>query len=312
MAVSWEILATQWQTVFTWLPKLPQSKNDFIVFTNNVITDIAVYERTWDNEITFDQWLNANDKVRVLVPFEAPTSCSTNIVYPDSPTLLELYALVRKEMRVDRTGRIWSNDDIKDAINLAILQVQKATNFGWQQNDACQEILTLQWQQEYSLATNTQGIKLVQYENRTLMSAQKETLLAINNTIPTWDPRFYYVWNWALGLWPIPSTSNKEIEINYQKFLIPLNNDTDTLPFPADFTKVVVLYASYDLFTQTSDSKNIQRANVKKTRYEEEIGTIRLSYLVPDSNQIQYKTSYIAPSRRGMTRRWRAGRLINL
>lgn len=306
MAVSWEILASQWQTVFSWLPKLPESKNDFVVFTNNIITDIDFYERSWDNEITFDSWLNENDKVRVLVPFTFPVSCSTNITYPDSPSLSELYTKVRKEMRVDRTGRIWSNEDIKDALNESIRTVQKATNFWWQQNDSCQTIQTVNWQNEYSLDTNTQWIKLVQYNWKNLYSAQKEELLKDYETVPTWTPRYYYVWNGNLWLWPTPSVSNKEVKINYQKFLVPLENDTDTLPFPFDFTKTVVLFAAYSLFTQTSDSQNIQRANVKKSRYNEELNTIRLSYLVPDSWQIEYKTNYISPSRKAMTRsrRW--------
>lgn len=311
MAVSPEILASQWQTVFPWLPKLPDSKNDFIVFTNNVVNDVASYERTWDNEITFNEALNENDKIRVLVPFEQPTSCSSNIIYPDAPTLTGLYTKVRREMRIDRNGRIWSNEDIKEALNNAILQVQKSTNFWWQENDACQEIQTVQWEQEYSIATNTQWIKLAEYENRYLLSAQKETLLAIGETIPTWTPRYYYIWGGNIGLWPIPSTSNKEIKIHYQKFLIPLDQDTDTLPFPFDFTKTVVLYTAYDLFSQTSDSKNIQRANVKKQRYQEELNTLRLAYLVPDSNQMRYKTSYVSSSRKWMTRRGRAGRLID-
>jgi len=216
-----------------------------------------------------------------------------------------LYSKVRREMRKDRTGRIWSNDDIMDSLNTSILQVQKATNFGWQQNDACQEIQTVQWQQEYSIATNTQGIQLVQYENRYLHSAQKETLLAITQTTPSGTPMYYYIWNGNLWLWPTPTTSNKTIEINYSKFLIPLSLDTDTLPFPESFTKAVVLYTAYDLFSQLGWDTNIQSANIKKKRYWEELATIILAYLVPDRGQIEYKTSYRSSSRRWTTRRRR-------
>ncbi len=311
MAVSSEILATAGQTVVDTTLTLPTSVNDFLVFVNNVLADTVTYTRTSESDITFTTPLNLNDKIRTLVPFTNPTSCSTNIVFPDSPTLSELRIKVRQEMKVDRNGRIWDNSTVDDAINLAILTVQKASNFGWQVNDACQTIQSVAGQETYSLDENSQGIKLVEYEKDTIFTTQKLEIEALNKTLPSWTPRFYYIYNWALGLSPIPTTSNQEITIFYQKFLVPLSDDSDTLPFQSDFTKTVVLYASYDLFAQTSDAKNIQRASVKKDRYKEELNTIRLAYLIPDSNQVRYKTVYTSPSRRWTTRRGIAGRLIN-
>lgn len=310
MAVSSEILATAGQTVVNTTLALPTSVNDFLVFVNNVLADTATYTRTSDSDITFDTALFENDKIRTLVPFTNPTSCSGNMVFPNAPTLSELYAKVRSEMKVDRNGRIWSNADIKEAINLAILTVQKAANFNWQMNDTFQTIQTVAWQAEYTLAIDTQGLELVEYNKSDLHTANKLEIEALNKTLPSGTPRFYYVYWGNLWLSPIPTTSNQEIKIWYQKFLVPLSADTDTLPFPYDFCKTVVLYASYDLFAQTSDSKNIQRADVKKTRYKEELNTIRLAYLIPDRGQVRYKTSYIAPSR--IRNRGIAGNLFNL
>lgn len=311
MSVSSEILATQGQTVVNTTLALPQSVNDFLVFVNNVLADIATYSRTSDSDITFNEALNENDKIRTLVPFTNPTSCAGNMVFPNAPTLSELYAKVRSEMKVDRNGRIWSNADIKEAINLAILTVQKAANFNWQINDACQTIQTVQGQAEYSLSSDSQGLQLVEYNSDAIFSADKLEIQALNKTLPAGTPRFYYIYWGNLGLSPIPTTSNQEIKVWYQKFLVPLDVDTDTLPFPADFCKTVVLYASYDLFTQTSDSTNLQRANVKLERYKQELNTIRLAYLIPDRGQVKYKTSYIAPSRKAMRSRGLAGRLID-
>lgn len=301
MAVSSEILATSGQTVVDTGLALPSSKNDFLVFVNNVLADVDSYERTSDSEITFNEPLVENDKIRTLVPFTNPTSCSTNIIFPDSPTLSELRTLVRKEMKVDRNGRIWDNDSVDDAINLAILNVQKATNFGWQVNDACQTIQTVAWQETYTLADNTQGIELVEYDKDALSTTNKIEVEALNKDLPSWTPRYYYVWNWSLGLSPIPTQSNVDIKVYYQKFLVPLQDDTDQLPFQGSFTKAVILYASYDLFAQTSDSTNLQRANVKLERYKWELNTIRLAYLIPDRGQVEYKTTYTSPSRRWTT-----------
>ena len=311
MAVSSEQLATAGQTVVNTTLALPTSVNDFLVFVNNVLADTATYTRTSSSDITFNEALFENDKIRTLVPFTNPTTCAGNMVFPNSPTLSELYTKVRSEMKVDRNGRIWSNADIKDAINNTILTVQKAANFNWQFNDACQIIQTVADQAEYSLSSDSQGLQLVEYNKDALRTTNKLEIEALNKTLPSWTPRFYYVYGGNLGLSPIPTTSNQEIKVFYQKFLVPLSDDSDTLPFPSDFTKTVVLYTSYDLFAQTSDSKNIQRANVKLTRYNEELNTIRLSYLIPDRGQVQYKTNYIAPSRRATRRRGIAGRLID-
>lgn len=311
MAVSSEILATAWQTVVDTTLTLPTSVNDFLVFVNNVLADTATYTRTSSSDITFTSPLVENDKIRTLVPFTNPTSCSSNMVFPDAPTLSELRVLIRKRMKVDKSGRIWDNDSVDEAANLAILQVQKATNFGWQVNDACTTIQTVADQETYSLATDNQSIQLVEYNSDALWTTNKLEVEALNKTLPAGTPRFYYIYNWALGLSPIPTTSNIDIKVWYHKFLVPLSADTDTLPFPSDFKTAVTAYASYELFTQTSDAKNIGRANVNKTRYQEEINTIRIAYLIPDSNQVHYKTSYIAPSRKAMTRRGLAGSQIN-
>jgi len=312
MAVSSEILATAGQTVVNTTLTLPESVNDFLVFVNNVLADTATYTRTSSTDITFNTPLIENDKIRTLVPFTNPTSCAGNMVFPNAPTLSELRVKVRQEMKIDRNGRIWDNPTVDDAINLAILTVQKAANFNWQMNDACTTIQTVAGQETYSLATDNQWVQLVEYNKDALFTTNKLEVEALNKTLPQGTPRFYYIYNWALGLSPIPTTSNQEIKVFYQKFLVPLSADTDTLPFPADFCKTVVLYASYDLFAQTSDSTNIQRAKVKKERYQEELNTIRLAYLVPDRNQIEYKTSYIAPSRKAMTRRWLAWRQVDI
>jgi hypothetical protein len=156
MAVSSEILATAGQTVVNTTLTLPESVNDFLVFVNNVLADTATYTRTSSTDITFNTPLIENDKIRTLVPFTNPTSCAGNMVFPNAPTLSELRVKVRQEMKIDRNGRIWDNPTVDDAINLAILTVQKAANFNWQMNDACTTIQTVAGQETYSLATDNQ------------------------------------------------------------------------------------------------------------------------------------------------------------
>lgn len=305
MAVSQEILATQWQTVIDGnIPTLPTSVGDFIVFVNNVVLDTNFISRTGEQEITLinGYTLNENDKVRVLVPIVTPQVCAGNMVYPDSPNVNELYSCIRSEMRVDRRGRIWSNADLLDAINEAIFSIQASTNFGWEQNDTCTIIDTVSGQEEYDLPNNLQAIKLVEHRDDTLMSTSKLDVIEMNDNLPSGTPQFYYIYGGKLWLSPIPTVSNVQVKIYNQKFLTPLSQDTDTLPFPAQFKKAVTLFAAYDLFSQTSDAKNSQRAQVKYQRYKEELNKIRLGYLIPDSNQVRYDTRYVSASRRGIRR----------
>lgn len=283
MAVSSEIIATAWQQLFTWLPTLPVSKSDFIVFVNSVIADISSYERTSQTAITFDYGLNANDVVRILVP-STPTQTSGNVTFPDSPTLWDLISKVRSEMKLDRTWRIWGDADVIDAINSAILEVQKKTFFGWQYNDTSATILTTADQYIYDLPLNIQGATVITLNGSPMRSTQKE--FVVENEGYTGTPTYYAIWNGKLQVFPTPTVSNQVIELYFQKILTPLVDTTDLLPFPYNFTRAVVLFASYDLFSQTSDSQNYQRGQIKKQRYTEEINKLVLAYLLPDRWQL--------------------------
>jgi recombinational DNA repair protein RecT len=73
------------------------------------------------------------------------------------------------------------------------------------------------------------------------------------------------------------------------------------------FDKAIKLYASYTLLAQPADAKNIGRANTKLARFRLEIAKLFNAYLLPDRENIVYKTSY----RSTTAHRVRFGRVTN-
>ena len=69
--VTSEMVATSGQTVFNEASgidfDLPSSKNDFLVFVDNILADVIDFSRTGTREITFGSGLNTNQVVRVAV-----------------------------------------------------------------------------------------------------------------------------------------------------------------------------------------------------------------------------------------------------
>jgi len=105
--------------------------------------------------------------------------------YSDSPTVLQMYDAIRKEMRLDPNGRIWSNADLLEAINEALYTVQTATFYGWQDNDQTFTITSVANQAEYDLPETTQQVRLAEYEDVKLWSTNKIQLESVYKTLPT-------------------------------------------------------------------------------------------------------------------------------
>jgi len=112
-----------------------------------------------------------------------------------------------------------------------------------------------------------------------------------------------------IGFSPIP-TSVKTYTLNYRTRAPLLVDDTDVMVLEDDFKRAIQLYASYILLSQL-DSENLQRANIKLGRYNQEIGKLNMTFRVVDEGQKFYKTSYRSPSRGSFTRRSRIRSFID-
>lgn len=194
-------------------------------------------------------------------------------------------------MKIDPKGRIWNDWDINDSINSAILQVQKAWDYNWQENQAEVIIPSVIDQQEYSLPLDLQRIKLTRFDWRELFSTTK-TNLKVHYREFTWGtPLRYYVNNSVLGIHPFPKVA-QDIDIDYNKILPELVNDSDLLVYSDDFIKAIVLYAAYELFSSIWNTENLNRAQIRFNRYSQEEEKLINTYLIPDGGQLVYKMDY--------------------
>ena len=84
----------------------------------------------------------------------------------------------------------------------------------------------------------------------------------------------------------------KTVYVNYKKFVtLPTEND-DESPFPKAFDKAIKLFAAYTLLAQFGDNKNITKANSKLSRFKQEMAKLYNAHLLPDRENIRYKTAY--------------------
>lgn len=91
-------------------------------------------------------------------------------------------------MKLDRVGRVWSDEEWNDAINEAILEIQNRGDFKWIENQQETTFPAIVDQQEYDLSTlvpNFIGLDLVKYDNVPLDSVNYVALKANTTTFPS-------------------------------------------------------------------------------------------------------------------------------
>lgn len=202
-----------------------------------------------------------------------------------------LRSRVRTNMKIDPKGRIWWDSDVNDAINTALLEIQKDWSYNWQENQTETSFPTVVDTQEYSLPVDLQRIRLVRNSWSILDSTTKENLKRVYKEFTGGTPTQYYVSQNVLWLHPFPKTS-ETVDITYNKRLPELVNDTDELPYPDDFIVAIVNYAAYDLFSSIWNTENLNRAAIRKNRYDEEQSKLVNTYLAPDKWELLYKSDY--------------------
>lgn len=286
-------------------------------------------------------------------------------------SLWTLKSAVVREMKIDRNKRIWNDSDITEAINDAIIEVQKSWDFNWTFNKglttletvviditsvsdssgiaqfnhagispAVWTVVAISWfqvetnynstgivsvswatsfeitwlvftatdtgkfsSQEYDVPANFQRMNIVKQNRLLLMSSSLAQLQIEWSEDRRGTPLNYFIRNNKIGFSPIP-TSALIITLNFRQRVPLLVADTDIMTLEDDFKRSIQLYASYILLSQL-DSENLQRANIKLVRYNQEISKLNMTFRLIDEGQKFYKTSYRSPSRSAMTRRSR-------
>ena len=201
---------------------------------------------------------------------------------------------VRTEIKLDRLWKIWDDAEVNDAIIMGIEEVEAKGNYKFPQWQTDTTFDTVIAQQEYDMETlivDFQGIELVQHDDRTLIPTTLKELKVLYRDFVDGAPTHYYIYGGQMGLHPIPNQI-KTVDITYKKFVTLPVADTDLSPYPRAFDKAIKLYAAYTLLSQPADNKNLARAQSKLTRFTREIAKLFNAYLLPDRQNIHYKTSY--------------------
>ena len=218
--------------------------------------------------------------------------------------LSKLRSKLRSEMKLDKLWRVWNDEECNDAIWEWILELQTYWNFKWQENRVFYPTFSsVIAQQAYTLPTDFQSVDQVKYDDRILESADFIELNAFYTTFPSWTPWNYSIFEWELQLTAIPNAI-QDIDLIYRKFLTIPTTDSELSPFPFNFDRAIILFAAYTLLCQPWDNKNFNRATIKfDKRYKREAWKLFNTYLLPDRNQLRYKTNYQSRAHRYQTRK---------
>lgn len=259
---------------------------------NEAINDaILEVQKSWDFNWTFNKGLTTLDTVTETIT--SVTNSSGIAQFNHSGTDPILWAIVALnwfdvETTYNTTGTV-------SVVSIGSFEVD---NLVFTATDTGKFSL-----QEYAVPSEFQRMNLVKQNKRLLDSSSLAQLQVQGDEDRQWTPLNYYIRDNKIGFSPIP-TSVLTMTLNFRQRAPELVLDTDLMVLEDDFKRAIQLYASYILLSQL-DSENIQRANIKLWRYNQEIAKLNMIFRLVDEWQKFYKTSYRAPSRQAMTRRAR-------
>lgn len=210
-------------------------------------------------------------------------------------TLSSLKTKTRQELKLDRLGKIWDSWEVGDAIQEALTDIENKGNFRWQENETEVSFNSVASTMEYDMETNIpsfQAINLVQYDDKTLKATTYKELKRTYSDFLEGTPTHYYIYNGNIWFHPYP-VDVKVIDVTYTKHLTLPSTDTDTSPLPTDFDKAITLYAAYSLLMKPADGRSQQKAFAKLNMYKDVIGRLINSYLIPDRENMWYKSNYV-------------------
>ena len=119
-------------------------------------------------------------------------------------TLTQLRTKLRNELKIDPNGKIWSDSDLTNKINVAYFQVQKDWNFEWRENQTNTTESTVVWTQDYALPSDFIRLRLLRYNWQQLYKVDYITLKRKLATFSSWQPNKYYLYGSNYWLDPIP------------------------------------------------------------------------------------------------------------
>lgn len=217
-------------------------------------------------------------------------------------TRAELRTKANTEVKIDKLFKVWSKSEYNDAINEALFFVNTKWDGKWETQDKTTAWVTTIDQQFYDRPTDYRALKLIEFDDLELTRTQYEEVQRDFISLPKWTPTEYYMYKEKIGLHPIPSSAGS-LKLLYATKVVDLATDTSESPFDPRFDRAIALYTAYILLSQPGDNRNLQRAQTKLSRFNEELPKLLKMFLYHDRENMRFINTYIPRSQtRGLSR----------
>lgn len=154
---------------------------------------------------------------------------------------------LRDELKIDATGKVWSDSVLNRNLEVAKRKIQQDGDYQWYVNDGENSESAVVSQREYDLPTDFVRLEenTVRYDG-TLLSKTTLNQLKRQNKQLNVDgrPAVYYLRGTKLGLYLRPD-STLTIDYLYRKKLADFSTDSSDSGLPTEFDEALVQYASY-------------------------------------------------------------------
>lgn len=197
-------------------------------------------------------------------------------------TLLELRQTVSSTLLRDPNNKVWPVSFIDKSINNWYTRIQQDCldmYEDWDQNFTQQ---STPGTQEYTLPSDFLRLQLARFNGVQLHRTTKKEIKEKYTTMTQWQPWYYYLSKWKLGLFPVPDSSG-EIDVDYTASLPTITDSVDSLN-PVYLDMAIAYYAAAECFDQVG---KYDQSKVYRDRYDSEINKAML-YMVQDQNLYYY------------------------
>lgn len=154
---------------------------------------------------------------------------------------------LRTELKIDPSGRIWSDSTLNNNIQQAVYQVQQDGNYDWPFNDATNTTATVVSTATYNLPTAFVRIEAgtVKWNAQQLIPADFRWLTANNQSLAVdGNPSYYYLRGSTIGLFQRPNAI-QNLTYLYRGKLADFSDDVTDNGMPNEFTEAISQYAAY-------------------------------------------------------------------
>jgi hypothetical protein len=208
-------------------------------------------------------------------------------------TLLTLRGKLRTEIKIDPSGRIWTDSTLNAAINQAVNQLQQDGDYMWHFNDGVNTEPTVIGQSAYTLPSNFVRLELgsLLYDGGQLHPKTYNELWVDGLTTATNGTPSYYALRGTSLYLAQPPDAIKTLTYLYRTKLTAMSADANDSGVPDAFDIALVKWAAY-LCWSTIEGRS-DKAVAAAQDYQEAMKGLNAQYLgrrQDENYQFQYET----------------------